>query len=640
MRLTEEGHTAHRGTHHAWLAHHHAWLHHRLHVLGHRGRGGCRCLDRRGLEGFDTLLGVVQRLAVLGDVEALVLRRFGHPETTWENGTKDAEDQSGTGGRVQRYDEDASNLPAELFPIAVECAGRAANFTCITIQLLRGIAGILASHGSDVGVGEEASQDTTDDATDTMDPEGVQRIVDAHHVLELDASIAAHAAEEAHDESAGLVNVASSGSDDDKTGDGARHDTQHGRLALDHPLEKHPGEASGRGRNVGDQHGHRSRAACSNRGTSVEAEPADPEEGGAKEGEEHVVRGQLGAGRPGAALADDDGRNEARHARRNMHHVAAGKVENSPLAHEAASPLPVGNGAVDEEVPEEDEDQERGELHALGDGAGDDSAGDNGEGHLEHHEERLREGPRSRARHDGLARLRVAKQPDLVAAADVVAVVVLTATGEGEGVANSEPEDGDKAGDGKRLHHGREHVLRARETTIEQRQAGDGHHQHQARRGEDPRSVAGVHCATEERVAAVGRLPPDACAAPHHERHSPTPAWGRLGREEHARTTRSCGPPCNAPGRAEGQRACAHEAQGVRTHRHERRARAQTRASERRGLRGLKRSNSRNRRIQGRLRRHDACAGSAEMCPAWTSFYLVVKSPLKTEGDQSFCIKW
>ena len=49
----------------------------------------------------------------------------------------------------------------------------------------------------------------------------------------------------------------------------------------------------------------------------------------------------------------------------------------------------MGDGAVDEEVPEGDEGEHGAEAHALGEGAADDGGGDDGEGALKHHEHTL-----------------------------------------------------------------------------------------------------------------------------------------------------------------------------------------------------------------------------------------------------------
>ena len=67
----------------------------------------------------------------------------------------------------------------------------------------------------------------------------------------------------------------------------------HGRLALHDPLDDHPGEARGRGRHVGDQHGHAGLQARGHGGAGVEAEPADPEQRGADQGQTMLWAGPV-----------------------------------------------------------------------------------------------------------------------------------------------------------------------------------------------------------------------------------------------------------------------------------------------------------------------------------------------------------
>ena len=204
-----------------------------------------------------------------------------------------------------------------------------------------------------------------------MHAKGVERIVEAQGVLELDAEVAGDAAEKPHEEGAGLVDVARPGRDHHQARNAATDNAQHRGLALEQPLDGHPRQAGCRGRDVSHQHRHAGATAGRQRRPGVKAEPAHPQQRGADEGQEHVVRGGL-SGLEALARAQDHRANKSRHARGNVHDVAARKVQHAPRSHEASAPLPVGNGAVDEEVPEEHEDEDRDELHALGEGAGND----------------------------------------------------------------------------------------------------------------------------------------------------------------------------------------------------------------------------------------------------------------------------
>ncbi len=62
---------------------------------------------------------------------------------------------------------------------------------------------------------------------------------------------------------------------------------------------------------------------------------------------------------------------------------------------------------------------------------------------------------------------------------------------EDEAVAEGPPEDGDQPGAAETLGHDRQDVLAPDQAAVEQRQAGQGHEEHQRRRGHHPGVVAG-----------------------------------------------------------------------------------------------------------------------------------------------------
>ena len=151
------------------------------------------------------------------------------------------------------------------------------------------------------------------------------------------------------------------------------------------PLDQHPGEAGDRGGDLRDGHRHAGLHAGGDRRAGVEAEPADPQQRGADEGQHHVV-----AGAGVLALAEADRAHQAGDAGVDVHHRAAGEVEHLDhgvgiaVGEEAVrSPDPVRDRRVDEDRPQADEPQHGRELHALGEGAGDQRRRDDREGHLE-----------------------------------------------------------------------------------------------------------------------------------------------------------------------------------------------------------------------------------------------------------------
>ena len=138
-------------------------------------------------------------------------------------------------------------------------------------------------------------------------------------------------------------------------------------------------------------------------------------------------------------------------------------------------PYPMRDREVDEGHPQEDEHHHGRELHALGEGTDDQRGRDHCEGHLEHHvgefrdDDAVREGRDIRIRANAL-------QEDLAEPADVGGEAAARVT-ERDRIAVDNPHDADQRNDGHYLGQDREHVLGANETAVEQRQAGNRHHQ-------------------------------------------------------------------------------------------------------------------------------------------------------------------
>ena len=223
---------------------------------------------------------------------------------------------------------------------------------------------------------------------------------------------------------------------------------------------------------------------------------ARPEDQGADE------RGDAGVGVHDRAAGEVDGaplEGEARHraGRRSRWLCASILARPAGLRHLArgvgdgigAGPVPdhVRDGEIDERHPEDHEDDQRGKLHALGEGADDQRRRDRGKRHLEPdvgvlgHIDAVGERRRLRARrHAAQERLRQPADP----------VVELAAVGEREAVAVEHPDHAHEADDGEHLHQHADGVLGAHEAAVEQRQARDGHQQDQHGRQHQEAGVA------------------------------------------------------------------------------------------------------------------------------------------------------
>ena len=218
------------------------------------------------------------------------------------------------------------------------------------------------------------------------------------------------------------------------------------------------------------------------RAAGVEAEPAEPQQARAHHGHGQVVR--LHRLMPVAlAPAEHDRAHQRRDARGDVHDGAAREVERAlALQPAAVAPHPVGERVVDERRPQQGEQQERRELHALGERAGDQRRRDDREHHLEQHERLVRDRLRV-----GVERLDAdAAQADPLQPADDAALV----GAEGQAVAPQDPLDRDQRHDDEALHQRGEHVLLAHHAAVEERQPRRRHQQHQRRGRQHPGGVA------------------------------------------------------------------------------------------------------------------------------------------------------
>ena len=222
-----------------------------------------------------------------------------------------------------------------------------------------------------------------------------------------------------------------------------------------------------------------------------------------------------------------------------MHHGAAGIVEHAELGAQPAArrPHPMGDGAIDDQRPQDREDDHRREFHAVGEGAGDQGRGDDGEGHLEHHIDALGDGaaigvgtrrPQDAAHRAGLvgADHVLQEQGREIAEIGVLAM-------EGQRIAEHEPQHGDQAGDDEALHHRRQDVLLAHHAGIEQRQAGNGHHQHEGGRDQHPGGMAGVQMGRRRRGGIGGGILGEGHAGHQQRSHRGGPETEGLGYSVH-----------------------------------------------------------------------------------------------------------
>jgi len=214
--------------------------------------------------------------------------------------------------------------------------------------------------------GKESSEDSTGDSTNGVYAECIKSVIETEALLELSAEIAHWAGDEADEESTSRIHEATGRGDGDKASDGTRKDAQYGGLFSDAPFSKQPHESSSGGGELGVEHGDASDHAGSYGRPSVESVPADPKERCTEEGKEDVVRLKSLLAEA-LAVADDDSGHETSDTRRNVNDVASRKIHvTGPGEESVLVPVPVSDGAVHTNVPQDHEDKHWAEFHAVG----------------------------------------------------------------------------------------------------------------------------------------------------------------------------------------------------------------------------------------------------------------------------------
>ncbi len=346
---------------------------------------------------------------------------------------------------------------------------------------------VAVAGGVDGGGGEDAGEQGAENAAHAVHAEGVQAVVVFQRVLQPDgAAVADRAGQEADDEGALGIDEARGRGDGDQAGDDAGEQAQQGGLLVLNPLHNHPAQGGDHGGQDGVQQGHGGDLVGGVGRAGVEADPAHQQQGGADGGVDEVV-GRHVLAAEAAARSHEQHADQARDAGIDVHHRAAGEVEHAGRPQETAAPDPVGDRAIDQDVPERHEQQEARELHPLGEGAGDQGRGDDGEGQLVAEEQELRQ-----ALGQAVGRVRPhAVQKDRIEAADE-GLQGFGRHAEGQGVADDEPEHGDDGRDGHLLGDGGQDVLAPHHAAIEERQARQGHEQDQGRGGDHPGGPARI----------------------------------------------------------------------------------------------------------------------------------------------------
>lgn len=123
-----------------------------------------------------------------------------------------------------------------------------------------------------------------------MDSKDIKTVIDVDKELELSSKVANHTAADSKNDGGPRLHEAGSRSNNDKTRDGTRAETDGAPLLLKTVVEQDPGDSTARGSQVGHVTCHHCANVHGEGRATVEAEPADPEEDRAENDVGYIMR--------------------------------------------------------------------------------------------------------------------------------------------------------------------------------------------------------------------------------------------------------------------------------------------------------------------------------------------------------------
>ena len=404
----------------------------------------------------------VGALSVGGLVETAFLAFFINPQADGHLG--DAKGDQGGDRAPANGDENGNGLPPDL--------GTHADLI---------VVGTGSAHTLEA---ENPGEDGTHDAADAVHSEDIERVIVAQLVLHLDGeNVAEDGGNGADAERSGDARRARGGGDCHQPRDRARGRTDGSDDIRKQFLNGHPHHDRRGAGDLRDQHGHARSAVCDKCRARVEPEPTHPQQACTDDDQRDIVRGELHFLET-FSRTDHETAHQSGDGRIDVDHRASCEIEHMELVKKSArAPRHVPDRQVGDREPDDAEDHHRAELDALREGTDDQRRGDDGESHLEHHENRLRVAPRIALRGDSFEeKFRSVSEEGI-------------AIRGGERVAVSDPQQAHHTRHREALHEDGEHVLGAHQTAVEQRETRQRHQQDQHRGDEHERSVPGVEAA-------------------------------------------------------------------------------------------------------------------------------------------------
>lgn len=221
-----------------------------------------RSWDRLLLEAVNDIAAeldvVIGEFADFGLVHAHDLLLLGSTELEAGDEVQDEQDGAADDERVGHAADSVGELVRELDPMLVEPAAADLGEAVKMGYVVRG---------------EETGQEITDETSNTVDGEDIERVIDMEEELEFGGIVASDSSDYTEDNSRPGRDEARTRGDCDQSRNDTTAETNSGPFPFKTVVEKTPGNTTDASRKVGDNCSHNSTKVGSESTTSVEAEP-------------------------------------------------------------------------------------------------------------------------------------------------------------------------------------------------------------------------------------------------------------------------------------------------------------------------------------------------------------------------------
>lgn len=197
---------------------------------------------------------------------------------------------------------------------------------------------------------EEACEEVTNQTTNGVHGEDIERVIDVQQVLDLRGEVTGDSADDTEYDGGPRWYEARRRSDGDQASDDTRAETHSRPLTIESVIEQGPCDSASSSSGVRHEARHDGADVSSERRATVEAEPAHPQEDRAEDDVRYVMGTvwQACGGAVSGALPEHHGVGESSSAGGDVNRGSAGEIESAEEEGPAVRvPCPTGDGVVD-----------------------------------------------------------------------------------------------------------------------------------------------------------------------------------------------------------------------------------------------------------------------------------------------------